>query len=400
MGTQLGLSTIPIDLANTYRLNTMDNHIRSLTSLRGIAALIIVVHHFAYYALPQLGVLLSAYSHFFQNGYLSVDLFFILSGFIMTHVYWDRFHEGVSKVSYWQYLRARFARIYPLHLFTLLVLLGLQSIESFRSNPTAFTGKFNILALGANVFMLQAFALNCPPLFWCDTYWNEPAWSISVEFVIYALFPFILFAILKNQPKTDTILYIITLIASLLLIRFTRNNLDNIIGIPSIARCGLECVLGVITYKIYRRQQAQRFLNTNLLAIISTIWIMVIMHNWSEELRGVHDWVILPAFSLLILSISHQSNSLGIRMLNSPLLLYLGTISYSVYMVHWVLITSVKAFWLDKLHLAFDEGLTKTQSILALGLFIPIVILTASLTYRFIEVPLRQYLKPKAQVPV
>jgi peptidoglycan/LPS O-acetylase OafA/YrhL len=378
----------------------MDNQIRSLTSLRGIAAVIIAIHHFAYYALPQLGVMLSAYSHFFQNGYLAVDLFFILSGFIMTHVYWEQFHDGVSKAKYWQFIRARFARIYPLHLFTLLVLVGLQSIELLLSNPTAFTGKFNILALGANVLMLQAFALKCPPLFWCDTYWNEPAWSISVEFVIYSIFPFILFAILKNQPKTDAISYIITLIASLLLIIFTRNNLDNITGIPSIARCGLECILGVITYKIYRRQQAQRFLNTNLLAIISTVWIAVIMHNWSDELRGVHDWAILPAFSMLILSISHQSNSLGMRMLNSPLLLYLGTISYSVYMVHWVLIAIVKAFWLDKLHLVFEEGLTKTQSIFALGLFIPIVILTASLTYRFVEVPLRQYLKPKAQVPI
>jgi peptidoglycan/LPS O-acetylase OafA/YrhL len=378
----------------------MDNQIRSLTSLRGIAALIIVVHHFAYYALPQLGVLVSAYSHFFQNGYLSVDLFFILSGFIMTHVYWERFHDGVSKANYWQYLRARFARIYPLHLFTLLVLVGLQSIELFSSNPTAFTGKFNLTALGANVLMLQAFALKCPPLFWCDTYWNEPAWSISVEFVIYAIFPFILFTILKNQPKTDTILYIITLVASLLLIIFTHNNLDNIIGIPSIARCGLECILGVITYKIYRRQQTQRFLNTNFLVIISTVWIVIIMHNWSDELRGFHDWAILPAFSLLILAIADQSNSLGMRMMNSPLLLYLGTISYSVYMVHWVLMAIVKAFWLDKLHLVFEEGLTKTQSIFALGLFVPIVILTASLTYRFIEVPLRQYLKPKVQVPV
>jgi peptidoglycan/LPS O-acetylase OafA/YrhL len=378
----------------------MDNQIRSLTSLRGVAALIIVVHHFAYYALPQLGVMLSAYSYFFQNGYLAVDLFFILSGFIMTHVYLERFSAGVSKSNYWQYLRARFARIYPLHLFTLSVLVGLQSIELYLANPTAFTGKFNLTALFANVFMLQAFALNCPPLFWCDTYWNEPAWSISVEFVIYSIFPFILFAILKNKPRTDGLVYIITLIASLLLIRFTRNNLDNIIGIPSIARCGLECILGVITYKIYRRQQAQRFLNTNRLGIVATVWIAVIMHNWSDELRGVHDWAILPAFSLLILSISQQSNNLGMRMMNSPLLLYLGSISYSVYMVHWVLISIVKAFWLDKLHLVFDEGLTKTQSIFALGLFIPIVILTASLTYRFIEVPLRQYLKPKLPVSV
>lgn len=68
----------------------MYKHINSLTFLRGIAALI-VVHHFSYYALPKTGSILSAYSDFFRNGYLWVDFFFILSGFIMTHVYMEKF---------------------------------------------------------------------------------------------------------------------------------------------------------------------------------------------------------------------------------------------------------------------------------------------------------------------
>jgi peptidoglycan/LPS O-acetylase OafA/YrhL len=65
----------------------MNKQIGALTSLRGIAALIIVVFHFSYYILPPAGVVLSSSSNFFRNGYLAVDLFFILSGFIMTHVY-------------------------------------------------------------------------------------------------------------------------------------------------------------------------------------------------------------------------------------------------------------------------------------------------------------------------
>ncbi len=373
----------------------MDKHIGSLTSLRGIAALIIVVHHFSYYALPQLGVLISSHSYFFANGYLSVDLFFILSGFIMTHVYLDRFKSGVTKSNYWAYLRARFARIYPLHLFTLLVLVALQSIELISSNPAAFTGKFNLTALFANLVLLQAFALNCPPLFACDTYWNEPAWSISVEFIIYCIFPFILLAISKNKPKIDAIVYLLTLIASLLLIRFTHNNLDNIIGIPSIARCGLECILGIITYKFYQRYQDRQLPNLDLVAIIA---IGVIMHNWSDELRGVHDWAILPAFSLLILSISNPTSRFRWRLMNSPILLYLGTISYSIYMVHWCLISILKSVWMYKIGLVFGSNLNGLESIVALGIFISIVILTGSLTYRFIELPMRDLLKPKVPI--
>jgi peptidoglycan/LPS O-acetylase OafA/YrhL len=410
----------------------MDKQIGSLTSLRGLAAVIVVVHHFSYYTLPPVGAVLSSYSSFFKNGYLCVDLFFILSGFIMTHVYLERFYLGVNKSNYRSYLRARFARIYPLHLFTLSALILLETIKLFLPNTIAFVGKFNLISLLANVFLLQAFDLHCPPLFWCDTYWNEPAWSISVEFLIYCIFPFILFSLLKTKPKTDAIVYIITLIALLLLIKFTRGNLDTIIGIPSIARCGLECAIGIITYKVYRCIPAfspipnsarsapnpppattkrgaivrvkyhsiddRQSLKFNLLAIFAVIWVTLIMHNWVDNLRGVHDWLILPAFSLLILAVANKNNGAISKLLNSPLLLYLGTISYSIYMVHWCLAELLKTFWLYKFNLVFGSGMNEHQSLLALGLFIPIVLLTASLTYRFIEVPCRNMIGNRSQL--
>jgi peptidoglycan/LPS O-acetylase OafA/YrhL len=235
----------------------MDKQIGALTSLRGIAALIVVVHHFAYYTLPQTGKFLSSYSNFFKNGYLCVDFFFVLSGFIMAYVYANIFYEQVDKSGYWKYLRARFARIYPLHLFTLLVLVGLELVKMTAGGGSAFTDKFNLTALAANIFLLQAFDLSCPPLFWCSTYWNEPAWSISVEFVIYILFPFILHSILRLKPRGDLVVYVCTLLALFLLIKFTRGNLDSIIGLPSIARCSLESILGIITYKVYQRINCQ-----------------------------------------------------------------------------------------------------------------------------------------------
>ncbi len=175
----------------------MYNQINSLTSLRGIAALVVVVHHFSYYTLPKTGSILSVYtlpktgsilsvySNFFKNGYLWVDFFFILSGFIMTHVYIGDFSSRVNFSNYRSYIFSRFARIYPLHIFVLSLFVGLEIAKLFLLNNSGFTGKFNLTALFANIFLLQAFDLNCPPLFWCNTYWNEPAWSISVEFIIY-----------------------------------------------------------------------------------------------------------------------------------------------------------------------------------------------------------------------
>jgi peptidoglycan/LPS O-acetylase OafA/YrhL len=371
----------------------MYKHIKSLTSLRGIAALIVVTLHFSYYALPKAGSTLSRYSDFFKNGYLWVDFFFILSGFIMTHIYAEDFYSKVSLDNYGSYLFSRFARIYPLHIFILSLFIGLEFIKIFLLNYSAFTGKFNLTALFANIFLLQAFDLNCPPLFWCNTYWNEPAWSISVEFVIYCIFPFLLLFLLRNSPKNDLIIYSCSFFSILLLITFTRGNLDSIIGIPSIARCGLECILGIITYKVYHRGNYKKYFSLNLLAIIAITWIIVIMHYYSHHWRSIHDWLILPAFSLLILAVSVNNNGVTSKILNSRFVLYLGTISYSIYMVHWFFQELLKLFWLYRFHQVFGEGFTEYQALTSLGGFLMIVLLAASLTYKFVEVPMRNYLK-------
>lgn len=375
----------------------MNKQIGALTSLRGIAATVVVILHFAYSTLPEAGVILSRHTRFFRNGYLFVDLFFILSGFIMTHVYLEIFAMGVNRSNYWTFLRARFARIYPLHLFTLGVLVGLELLKLFLPNFQAFTGKLSIGALVANVLMLQAFDFNCPPLLWCKSTWNEPAWSINVEFVIYSVFPFLLFALLKTKPKTDWIIYIVTLIALLLLIRFTKGTLESIIGIPSIARCGLECVMGIITYKAYQWGRHQRSLNFKLLQIGSTLLVIGLMHKWNRS-RVILDWVTLPAFSLLILSLASTTNGLISKILNSRPLLYLGTISYSIYMVHWCLIQFLETFWLYKFQMPFGSNFDRESCLLALGLFTPISLMAAAFTYHFVEVPMRKLLKPKLQV--
>ena len=164
----------------------MAKHIKSLTSLRGIAALLVVLHHFFLFLLPGVGLSVLSYSKFFDNGYLWVDFFFILSGFIMAHVYASNFASGVNLYNYRTCLFSRFVKICLLHIFITFLFIGVELIKTSYS----FTGKYNITALFTNIFMLQALDLNSPPLFGGDSYWNEPAWSISAEWFAYLLFPF------------------------------------------------------------------------------------------------------------------------------------------------------------------------------------------------------------------
>src|ERR1700744_3320893 len=97
--------------------------IRSHTSLRGIAAVLVVAFHYAV-PLRHVGFDVNRYTLLVARGYLWVDLFFILSGFILCHVYANQLVDIRSIASFF---RARFARIYPLHIATLLLLVGCQT---------------------------------------------------------------------------------------------------------------------------------------------------------------------------------------------------------------------------------------------------------------------------------
>lgn len=92
-------------------------YISSLTALRGIAALLVIIFHFD---LIFFRLAASDTPFFIRNGYLWVDFFFILSGFIMMHVYGESFSGKFNIQVFKKYMRARFARIYPLHIFSFL----------------------------------------------------------------------------------------------------------------------------------------------------------------------------------------------------------------------------------------------------------------------------------------
>ena len=109
-------------------------HLPSLTPLRGIAALWVVVFHFCW-RFPNMqpddyGVV--------REGYLAVDMFFVLSGFVISHVYKDVFAKECTARRYCDFLKARIARIYPLHLVMLMLFIAasMNGKRRARSNIT------------------------------------------------------------------------------------------------------------------------------------------------------------------------------------------------------------------------------------------------------------------------
>ncbi len=163
-------------------------HIRALAGMRAIPPLILVAYHFCeghgYRDLRLFDVLAA-------KGYLWVEFFFALSGFVLTYVYGHRLAELWRRQGYLTFLRARLARLYPLHLFMLLTILVLTLslgwlAYAFGHGPEyarVYKPVTTVPSFIANLFLVQAWHL-FPRLTW-----NGVAWFVSVEFFLCLVFP-------------------------------------------------------------------------------------------------------------------------------------------------------------------------------------------------------------------
>ena len=170
--------------------NAAKPHIGSLDTLRTVAALAVVLGH-----LQPLFITSLAAVPALNHTALAVDFFFVLSGFVIAINYWEI--SGPQAV--WHYLRLRFARIYPLHLLTLLLFLGLecakyvaQSRLALSSSSAAFSDN------NWSAFLLNLVLLNAHGMIPSATF-NGPSWSIGAEASCYVLFGAI--ALLTRSPR-------------------------------------------------------------------------------------------------------------------------------------------------------------------------------------------------------
>lgn len=155
-------------------------HLHALTGMRALAALNIVFFHFS--DPKQFGL----FAPVVDNGYVSVSFFLLLSGFVLAYNYRERADRGEMRArSFWQ---ARFSRIYPVFLFSLVVsALVLRQEWQGRTHGQFATG------VALTLLLSQGWS---PDL--C-TFWNTPAWTLTTDVFFYALFPWL---ITLRRPKT------------------------------------------------------------------------------------------------------------------------------------------------------------------------------------------------------
>jgi peptidoglycan/LPS O-acetylase OafA/YrhL len=359
----------------------------SLTPLRGLAALWVVIFHFCWY-FPAVHP--ERYTGAVYKGYLAVDMFFVLSGFVITHVYKEGFARRVTGRRYRDFLKARVARIYPLHITVLLLFVATATAERAASyalrgsfEPIPLLGERSLGGFLANIVMLQG-------LWARELSWNDPSWSISLEFLAYLLFPLFFPVLWRAGPAAKTGLGGLLLVALGWLAYRTGGYFNQWNGTYAILRCLPEFLAGMLLYSAYQSGIFASVLATDAALAAVVLLLAALLH------LGVPDLAIIPLFPLLILAAVRNTGRFA-PLLNSPPLMWLGDISYSLYLLHWfvLFVTTEIARRLPGLDFA---KLPLAPSLALIAALIAVSLVLATLSFRFIEVTGRRWLRQRLDV--
>jgi peptidoglycan/LPS O-acetylase OafA/YrhL len=349
--------------------------IEELESLRGMAALLVVIFH-----LPKWNPILDI--GIINNGYLMVDLFFVLSGFVIFNAYSNRIETKTDLIRF-QFLR--FGRLYPVHLVFLFAYFALEvakyvAVHKLGTQDIRVTpfGENSFGALVEQLFLLQAIG----PTGNVVTY-NYPAWSISVEFYTYLIFGL---SILFFRKLTIQLFFVVALIAILMLQTQTTY------GFTELLSCVAGFFIGCITASFVKSSKI--ILPSYLAGIVFILIILFLQFKSSMDF----DLAIYFLTSVLIVSLMLSKGGLFRKILKHKMLTWLGLVSYSMYMSHAIILWVVNSVFQRLLKCPEIQGadgklvlsLTTHEALIAIFVVLIAVLLVSQLTYLLIEKPMRE----------
>ena len=292
----------------------MNKRFEALDAFRGICAISVVILHMHWInSITEL--------QFFRSSYIFVEFFFVLSGFVLAHGY--GFRGGIT---FKKFMTARFFRLYPLHLFMLLLVVFFQILKilaykytglSFSVEP--FTGSYSLNELIPNLLLIQSWSSYTLP-----TSFNSPSWSISIEFYIYAIF----FLTISTFKYKQMICWMLISILSFILIISESDIL-----VSQVLR-GLSCFFGgAFTYFIYKNIS---HLKPSYIigSIVETFLLLGIVLTVQSNINFL-SVISSVLFLFTVLFFSFESGVFS-KILKIRVLQYTGKLSYSIYMTHSV----------------------------------------------------------------
>jgi peptidoglycan/LPS O-acetylase OafA/YrhL len=297
---------------------------------------------------------------FVELGYEAVPLFFLLSGFILSHNYFSEY----SLAQHPKFVFLRFARLWPVHFVALMLLI---------LSPNVLHTKGALLkSLMEELLMVRSWFHN-------DATWNAPAWSISAEWFAYiCVFPlaFILFKRIRS---------VLCLVIIVMLFLSAQVSPVNAMLFPGPTRCGSIFFLFLAGSGLYRI----RYLVKNPPAEAMVICGLLYLLSYVFFNKILSELILYIAFALLIFGLSYERGFLA-RILSSKIAVQGGLASYSLYMTHYLVIQSFIFYsWASWKHLPQLIFVRYLMLLLMAGVFIG----TALVFYHYIEEPANRKLR-------
>jgi peptidoglycan/LPS O-acetylase OafA/YrhL len=321
-----------------------------------------------------------------------VDFFFVLSGFVIFYSYGSKL-GGLNKAA--RFLWLRVGRLYPLHFAFLLVFVGIEVVKlaaerklGLVADKPAFTVN-NGYAFGTNLLLIHSLGFNHTLTY------NYPSWSISTEFYAYVLFCIVRSLFESTRMFCLVALAIIGLCTSVLL----RMNIIPLInaGVEwGFLRCCIGFFLGTLTCLVYARYRSSSARKHSWLSTLSLGAIIVVLASIDPD--GASTYSVPWLSSFVILSTVLWPTAAVQSLLSRRPLVWLGRVSYSLYMVHaavvWVvtqILTVVLKYPKIELEDGHGVGTPAAAGLLALALYLFAVLVLSHFTYRWIEKPFRHW---------
>ncbi|MDX7998176.1 acyltransferase [Xenorhabdus sp. Reich] len=362
----------------------MMKRFESLDAFRGIWALVVVARHLH---------IVGAFTEikFFRNCYMLVEFFFALSGFVLAHSY------AYKESKFIPYISSRFLRIFPLHIFMLLIFISLEfcrllihQFSGIEFDTVPFTGNNSLSEILPNLFLVQSWTS------WTHALsFNYPSWSLSIEFYVYILF--YLTIVICRKINTAPIVWTSIFIVSLWLLVSGNDMLQQAVN------RGLSCFFGgAFTYSIFRMFSGIK-INTIVASILEAICLILILFFTAYE--GDAKRIICTSLFLITIFVFAYQRGVFSHIFRTKYLRHLGNISCSIYMIHAVIIlifttamyiiqktTSMELTPMIGGRRYLDTGSLLLNNIIVL-IIISIIIAISTITYNKVEMKFIKYKK-------
>lgn len=335
---------------------SLPRNMPALTGIRGWASLWVLLYHVTLFDhVPGL-----------DRGAMGVDAFFILSGFVLSHGY----AHGLARLDFGAirtFLRGRVARIYPLHLLALgiavAVVLAFPAFAAARS-----AGRFSVSAFFACLLLVQNWGFAMP------TAWNSPTWSLSAEWFAYLAFPFVALAVMRLRSAGLAVgCAVVCLAVEAAVFLAKGSTTPDALGSLGMFRMACEFGAGSLLWRA-------TWLGWRL---PGGAWVPAALAFAAAAFVPSAELFALPAFAIFIVQGASEIGPAH-RVLAHPVSKWLGDISFSVYLLHFIP--------LDLMHWAVEPAIGRPAWIACQIGFVPLVLAVSHVTFNAFEMPAKRWL--------